>query len=116
MQEFTQIPQKMKSVKITYTTTPEFAAQNASNVQRVMSDLRALNDPGIFYFAVTGADGKTFSHIAFFNKEDDQKTLFALPSFQEFQAQLKASAPEMPPQQEALNLVASSKPMFAPSL
>jgi hypothetical protein len=106
----------MKSVKVTYTTTTEFAAQNAANIQRVMSDLRALNDPGIFYFAVTGADGKTFSHIAFFNREEDQKTLFALPSFQEFQVQLKASEPETPPQTESLNLVASSKPMFAPSL
>jgi hypothetical protein len=102
----------MKSVKVTYTTTVEYAPKNAASIQKVMSDLQVLNHPGIFYFALTEPDGKTFSHLAFFDSEEAQRVLFALPSFQNFQTQLKASGPEMPPQQEVLTLVGSSKPMF----
>ena len=102
----------MKAVKVTYTTQAGYAAQNASNIQKVMDDLQKMNDSAIHYHACLGADGKTFTHTAFFQSESDEKKLFALPSFKHFQEQLKASSPEKPPQQELLSLVGSSYVMF----
>jgi hypothetical protein len=102
----------MKIIKVTYTVQQEYAEQNKLNIQSVMSDLQKLNAPGINYHACLGADGKTFIHTAFFETDDDQKTLNELSSFKHFQEQLKASAPETPPKPEALTLVASSKNIF----
>jgi hypothetical protein len=98
----------MKIVKVTYTAKADYAAQNQLNIQKVMSDLRELNHPGIFYHVCLGADGKTFTHTAFFEPAESEKVLFALDSFQGFQQQLKASGPEVPPAQELLSLVGSS--------
>jgi hypothetical protein len=102
----------MKIVRVTYTTQAGYAAQNAGNIQSVMSDLRRINHPGIFYHVCLGADGKTFTHTAFFEKDEDQKILFDLSSFQSFQQQLKGSSPETPPAQEQLSFVGSSTPIF----
>lgn len=77
-----------------------------------MSDLQRLNHPGINYNACLGADGKTFTHTAFFKSEEDQKLLNELSSFKYFQEQLKANGFEIPPKQELLNLVGSSKNIF----
>ena len=102
----------MKIVKVTYTTKAEYAEQNKTNIQAVMNDLQELNNPGINYNACVGADGKTFIHSAFFTSDAEQKVLFDLPSFQRFQEQLKASGPEVPPKNELLSLVGSSKDIF----
>lgn len=102
----------MKSVKITYTTKPEYAAQNQRNIQTVMSDLQQLAHQGINYSACLSADNKTFVHSAFFKSDNDEKILNNLPSFKSFQEQLKASGPETPPKLEVLTLVGSSAPMF----
>lgn len=102
----------MKIVKVTYTAKAEFAEQNQSNIKNVMTDLQKLNHPGINYNACIGPDGQTFTHTAFFNEEDDQKTLNELPSFKHFQEQLKAGGLETPPKQELLNLVGSSTNIF----
>jgi len=98
----------MKIVRVTYTTKPEYAAQNAKNIEAVMADLQQMKHPGINYHACLGPDGKTFTHTAFFDAEETQKALFALESFKHFQEQLKASGPETPPKQELLTLVGSS--------
>jgi hypothetical protein len=102
----------MKIVKVTYTTKAEFAEQNQSNIKNVMTDLQKLNHSGINYNACLGADGKTFTHTAFFKSDEDQKILNELPSFKHFQEQLKSSGLEVPPKQELLNLVGSSKNIF----
>jgi hypothetical protein len=102
----------MKIVRVTYTAKAEYVEQNQSNIQTVMSDLQKTGHPGIFYHACLGADGKTFTHTAFFEVDEYEKVLFALSSFQSFQQQLKASGPEVPPKQELLTLVASSTPIF----
>jgi hypothetical protein len=102
----------MKIVKVTYTTKAEFAEQNQSNIKNVMTDLQKLNNPGINYNACLGADGKTFTHTAFFKSDEDQKILNELSSFKHFQEQLKSSGLEVPPKQELLNLVGSSKNIF----
>ena len=102
----------MKTVKVTYTTTAGYAGQNQSNIRRVMADLQKRKSPGIFYHVCLSPDGKTFTHTAFFHSEDDEKTLLQLPSFRQFQEELKASGPEAPPRQELPELVGSSREMF----
>ena len=102
----------MKIVQVTYTTSPAYAAQNTLHIKTVMNDLLQLNHPGIFYHTCLGANGKTFIHTAFFQSEADHQLLTGLPSFIHFQQQLKASAPEIAPQQEILTLAGSSKNIF----
>lgn len=99
----------MKIVKVTYTTKPELAETNTANIKIVMADLQHANPTGLLYTALVGADGKTFTHIAFFDTDEDRKLLNDLPSFKHFQEQLKAGVPEIPPQQELLTLVGSSR-------
>lgn len=103
----------MKIVRVTYTTKPEFAEQNQSNIKNVMKDLQKLNHTGINYNACIGTDGKSFIHTAFFKSDEEQKLLNELPSFKYFQEQLKANGFEIPPKQELLNLVGSSKDIFS---
>lgn len=102
----------MKIVKVTYTTKAEYADQNQANIKTVMADLRALNNPGINYNSCLGPDSKTFIHTAFFKADEDEKVLLALPSFLNFQHQLKANGLESPPKQEILTLVGSSIEIF----
>ena len=102
----------MKIVKITYTTKAEFAEQNQSNIKSVMDDLQKQDHHGINYNCCLSPDNKTFIHTAFFKSDEDQKLLNELPSFQNFQIQLKASGLESPPKQELLTLVGSSKNIF----
>ncbi len=102
----------MKIVKVTYTTKAEFAEQNQNNIKTVMTELRNANHEGINYHACLCADNKTFIHTAFFQSDDDQKFLNELPSFKNFQDQLKSSGLEAPPKQELLNLVGTSKEIF----
>jgi hypothetical protein len=102
----------MKIVRVTYTTTSEYAQQNQGNIKNVMTDLQKLNHPGINYNACLSADGKTFTHTAFFQSDEDEKVLIELPSFKHFQVQLRSSGLEIPPKQELLNLVGSSKNIF----
>ena len=102
----------MKIVKVTYTAKAEYAGHNQQNIKIVMADLQKLRHPGVDYRVCLSADGKTFIHTAFFNSDEDEKILLELPSFKYFQQQLKASGPEIPPKQELLSLVGSSKNVF----
>ena len=102
----------MKIVKVTYTTRPEYTSTNSANILIVMNDLKKMAPPGIFYMACLGSDGKTFTHTAFFNSEEDQKILNDLSSFRSFQEQLKSSTPEISPKQELLTLVGSTSSLF----
>ena len=102
----------MKIVKVTYTTKPEFAEQNQTNIKNVMAELQRLQHSGINYNSCLGADGKTFIHTAFFKSEEDQKLLNELPSFKHFQEELKSAGFEVPPKQELLTLVGSSTNIF----
>jgi hypothetical protein len=98
----------MKIVRVTYTAKSEYVAQNQLNIQAVMAELRKNNHPGINYQACLGSDGKSFTHLAFFNTPQDEKHLLDLPVFHHFQAELKAKGLETPPKQELLTLVGSS--------
>jgi hypothetical protein len=103
----------MKIVKVIYTAKAEYAEQNKSNIKNVMADLQKLNRPGINYNACIGPDGKTFTHTAFFQSDEDHKVLNDLASFKHFQEQLKTEGLETPPKQELLTLVGSSKNIFS---
>ena len=102
----------MKIVKVTYTTKPEFAIQNQTNIKNVMTDLQKLQHPGINYNCCLSPDGQTFIHTAFFKSDDDQKLLNDLSSFKFFQEQLKSAGFENPPKQELLTLVGTSTDIF----
>lgn len=102
----------MKIVRVTYTTKAAYAEQNQVNIKQFMTDLQALNNTGINYNACVAEDGKTFMHTAFFKSDEEQKLLNELPSFKDFQTQLKASGLEVPPKQELLSLVGSSTHIF----
>ena len=102
----------MKIIKVTYTTSEQYAEQNQKNIRTVMSDLMTANLLGVNYTACICEDQKTFIHTAFFQSEEDQKVLFELPSFIHFQQSLKASGLEVPPKQEILQLVGSSNELF----
>ena len=102
----------MKIVRVIYTTKAEFAEQNKGNIKNVMADLQKLNSPAINYNACISADGKTFTHTAFFKSEEDHKFLNELSSFKYFQEQLKSGGLEVPPKQDLLTLVGSSTTIF----
>ena len=102
----------MKIVKVTYTTNAAYAATNQTNIKTVMADLQKLAYPGINYNVCLFADGKTFIHTAFFKTDEDHQLLNELPSFMDFQQQLKASIPEVAPKQDWLTLVESSMTIF----
>jgi hypothetical protein len=102
----------MKIVRVTYTAKASYAEQNKTNIQKVMSDLQAINNHGISYTCCVSEDGKTFTHLAFFKGEADEKTLLGLPSFKSFQEQLRASGPEAPPKQDFPSLVGASCDLF----
>ncbi len=99
----------MKIIRVTYTAKPEYVEQNQENIRNVMAELQKLNHAGINYNCCLGPDGKSFTHTAFFNTDEDNKMLLNLPAFQHFQEQLKAHGLETPPKQEMLSLVGSSR-------
>ena len=101
----------MKILKVTYTVKATFTAQNQLNIKQVMSDLKQAHQEGINYTVCLAEDNKTFIHTAFFKSTEDQKLLNALPSFKRFQEQLSGGL-EVPPKQELLTLVGSTRDIF----
>lgn len=102
----------MNAVRVQYTVKESYVETNKANIQRVMADLREINDPNIKYAAFLLDDGKSFMHFVMRTSVEAQKTISELPSFQEFQRQLRESGPEAPPQSENLTLVGSSWEVF----
>jgi hypothetical protein len=102
----------MNGVKVQYTVKEEYVETNKANIRRVMADLREINNPNIIYSVFLLDDGKSFVHLVMRVDDEAQKTVSELPSFQEFQRQLKESGPEAPPKAENLTLVGSSRDIF----
>ena len=101
-----------KIVRVQYTAKQEYVATNKENIQQVMSDLKAINNPGLKYGCYLAPDGKSFMHFARFENEAAHKTLLELPSFIKFQTELKASGPETPPKSEDMELVGAGYEIF----
>jgi hypothetical protein len=102
----------MKIVRVNYTSREDYVLQNQFNIKAVMSDLKTKGHKGINYTCCLGADGKTFTHTAFFKSEEDQQLLNALSSFKYFQMELQRAGFEVAPKQELLNLVGSNTEIF----
>ncbi|MBT3188837.1 MAG: hypothetical protein HN736_13160 [Anaerolineae bacterium] len=103
----------MKAVKVQYTVKESYVATNKKNIEKVMADLRALNNPGIKYSAFLLGDGKTFVHFAMYPDDATMSIVGELDAFKKFRQALKESQPEVPPNAEDLNLVASAYDFFA---
>ena len=95
-----------------YTVKEDYAETNKKNIEQVMSELRTLNNPGIKYSSFLLNDGKTFVHFGMYANEETMSIVSNLDSFKRFRQQLKESQPEVPPQAEDLNLVASAYEIF----
>jgi len=102
----------MNGVKVQYTVKEEYVETNKANIRQIMADLREINNPDIQYSAFLLNDGVTFVHLVMRVNDEAQKTVSELPSFQEFQRQLRESGPEAPPNAENLTLVGSSWEIF----
>jgi hypothetical protein len=77
-----------------------------------MADLKEINSPDITYSVFLLDFGRSFVHLVLRIDDEAQKILSELPSFQEFQRQLRESGPEVPPKAENLTLVGSSRDIF----
>src|ERR1044071_4279606 len=94
----------MKATRVIYSVKPEFAEKNKLNIESVMDEVRALNNPGFKYATYVQEDGCTFMHFAVSDRDENAKILFELPAFKKFQQELKESMPVAPPKSEQLTL------------
>jgi quinol monooxygenase YgiN len=99
----------MKIVRVTYTTTLEFAPINQANIAGIVRELKELNHPCIRYGAWLSANGKTFMHFDQFEDEEAHDVLTSLESFKKFDRELWASGLEVEPHLELLSPVASTE-------
>jgi quinol monooxygenase YgiN len=102
----------MKIVRVQYTTRAEYAAHNSKNINAIVTELKALNHPGIKYSTYMLPDGKSFMHFDQFEDEAAHEVLQGLKSFRIFAAELEASDLEQEPQLELLSLVGSTETFF----
>lgn len=98
----------MNAVKVQYTVKKEYLETNKANIQRVIIDLKDINNPNIKYSAFLIDNGKSFVHFVMQLDDQAQKPLIELPSFQDFQRQMRESDLEVAPKAENLHLVGSS--------
>jgi quinol monooxygenase YgiN len=102
----------MKAVYVKYQVDPSFAEANAANIRKVMTDLRNTGSDGVKYQSFRQSDGVTFVHFGMYRDEAALEAFTSTPSFQSFQAALKASKPVHPPAAEWLDMVGSSYEVF----
>lgn len=102
----------MKTVRVQYTTTAQFAPINQANIAAIVRELKELGHAGIKYGCWLLADGKTFMHFDQFASEEAHQALTQLASFQKFSDDLWASGLEAEPKLELLDLVASTQQFF----
>jgi quinol monooxygenase YgiN len=85
----------MKTIMVRYTTTEAHADANEALVHAVFNELRSTAATDLRYTTYRLAGGATFVHLATWETENHH-SLTSLPSFQHFQAQLKARCVEAP--------------------
>ena len=99
-------------VKVTYTTRPDFAAENRSNINIFLEDVRKLGNSGIRYTVLLGDDEKTHTHLSMYDNEESQKDLLKLDSFKSFQKRRDESVLEVQPKVEVMKFIDSSYEIF----
>ena len=97
----------MKAVKVEYTVKPEYVSTNKANIQKVMDELRSLENTGVLYSTYIKEDGCSFVHFAIYRDMDDN-IIPTLASFKLFSTQLKNEGLVSPPQSVNLDMVAKS--------
>lgn len=102
----------MKTVRVQYTTTEEFAPINKANITAIVKELKELNHPGIKYGCWLLSDGKTFMHFDQLENEEAHQVLTSLVSFKKFDKELAESGLEAAPKLELLSLTASTENYF----
>ena len=85
----------MKTIMVQYKTTKAEADANEALVRAVFEELAAVRPGGIRYASYRLAGGAEFLHIASIDTPDDNP-LSALPSFKNFQSQLRSRCVEPP--------------------
>ena len=75
----------MINVIVTYTVKSEFVSENKSNIQKFLSDFKALDQSKFEYKVFVKEDGVTFVHISNYENEEVQNMVLNIPSFKEFQ-------------------------------
>jgi hypothetical protein len=98
----------MISVKVSYTVSPDFIAQNKKNISVFLADFKKLNTLNFFYNVFLQEDGLTFLHISMYEDETVQHQILNVPSFITFQTERDASGLTVSQQMENLTLVGSS--------
>jgi hypothetical protein len=78
----------MRAVKVEYTVKPEYVDINKANIQKVMDELRGMEDTGILYSTYIKEDGVSFVHFSI--HKDEENIIPSLPAFKIFSTQLKA--------------------------
>ena len=102
----------MKITRVQYTVKPEYVDQNKANINQVMSDLKALNNPNTKYASYIEEDGVTFMHLAMYPDEETAKLLSNLPSFAKFRKELKESQPVSAPKATSMTLAGAAFEIF----
>jgi len=101
----------MKVTRVQYTVRADFVEENKKNIDAVMREVRAQNNPDVRYAVYVHDDGKTFMHLALHNSADAERLPTSLDAFRHFQSRLKEHL-EIAPKVEKFALVASSSPIF----
>ena len=101
----------MKVTRVQYTVRSDFVEENKTNIDAVMSELRALANSDVQYAVYLHGDGKTFMHLVHQNTPEAEALPTSLGSFKHFQTRLKENL-EVPPKVETFALVQSAMPMF----
>lgn len=102
----------MVVIKVEYTVREEYAETNRKNIEKVMFDLRQMNNPNIKYSTYVKEDGKSFVHFAQYPDAETGEIVTSLDSFQYFRSQLLASDLEAKPENIKLQLVGSAYDIF----
>ena len=107
----------MKAVIVRYTVKTSFADENAANIEKVMAEMRELDDDGVRYQSfrlppTEGGDGIGFVHFGMYEDDAAVDRMTSVASFQAFQQALRSSGPISPPQAEWLDAIGSSYPLF----
>ncbi len=85
----------MKTIMVQYKTTEAQASANEALVRAVFEELSTQRPAGVRYASFRLADGLTYVHIATFDTAD-VNPLTVLPSFKNFQKDLRARCTEPP--------------------
>jgi hypothetical protein len=99
----------MNVIKVEYTVRKDYVKTNKRNIAAVIKELKGKKAP-VKYFVSLKEDGKTFVHIAIYDKKASN-IIPKLKAFRQFREQLNTGIVS-PPHSEDLKVVNTSFDMF----